>query len=108
MRDFSPLTNLDELLQTLDSFGVAVLPNVFSHDECETFKSKIFDYIEKNHDVREPNDFKKIGAKHGGIIHKYGIPLIPEVLDLKTDERTIEPFRYILYNQKNLQNFKSQ
>ena len=44
--NFSPLTNLENLTKTLDTYGVAVLENVFSEDECEHVKKKTFDFLD--------------------------------------------------------------
>lgn len=100
--DFSPITDLDNLVSTLDKFGVAVLPNVFESKECDALKRKIFRHLAAQHDVKSTQDYyKKIRPLNGGLIHYYGISLLPEVLNLKTDERTIEPFRRI-WNEPNL------
>ena len=95
MKDFYPESSLDKLAETLEKYGVAVVPNILSQEECEVFKKSVFDHIATKHGVREPDDFAKLRPISGGILHNYGIALLKEVLDLKTDDRVIEPFRRI-------------
>jgi ectoine hydroxylase-related dioxygenase (phytanoyl-CoA dioxygenase family) len=94
--DFSPITDLDNLTKTLDEFGVAVLPNVFSRDECDAFRAKVMKELKTELGVVTPNDvMDKLKATHGGMIKTHGVSLSNTVLELKTDERTIEPFRRV-------------
>jgi hypothetical protein len=98
--NFSPLTDLENLNNTIDLNGVAVLPNVFTNEECEFLKKSVFDYLAKTHNVHEPDDYEKIHPIEGGILHKYGIALIKEVLDMKTDERVEKIFKTIWNNEE--------
>lgn len=94
--DFCPLANLDNLNETLEQYGVAVLPDVFAEDECDSYRQKIFDYIEQKHQIKRPDDYEvKLKSLRGGILHFYGLGLIEPVLDIKTDERVVEAFRRI-------------
>ena len=93
--NFSPLTTLQNLTNTLEEHGVAVLPNVFREVECEYVKNCTFEYLAKNHGVKEPQDFERLHPVGGGIYHSYGISLIKEVLDMKTDERVENIFKTI-------------
>ena len=94
--DFSHQTNLENLLSTLNEHGVAVLPNVFSNSECDKLKNAVFKHLAQNHNIQTVDDYyKKFRPLNGGLIHYYGLSLIQQVLDLKTDERTVEPFRRI-------------
>lgn len=92
MKDFSPQTDLNGLAETLDEYGVAVLPGVFSELECETFKKQVFDLLSTKFDVNEPDDYAKLRPVGGGILHNYGIALSEPCLALKTDARVIEAF----------------
>lgn len=94
--DFSPQTDLENLVPTLNKYGVAVLTNIFQHKECDDLKRKIFKHLNNQHNIQSTQDYyRKIRPLNGGLIHSYGLSLLPEVLELKTDERTIEPFRRI-------------
>ena len=99
-KNFSPLTNLENLTNTLNTYGVAVLPNVFTDDECEFVKKSTFDYLATNYGVNGPNDYEKVHPIGGGILHNYGIALIKEILDMKTDERVENIFKTIWNNQE--------
>jgi hypothetical protein len=98
--DFYPVTTLENLNATLDTYGVAVLPNVFSSDECDTIKAASLRYLAQEYDVHTNEDFKKLNLLRGGMFHNYGVSLTKEILDLKTDERTIEPFKRIWNEEK--------
>ena len=92
MKDFSPQTNLDNLVDMLDEYGVAVLSDLFTDDECETFKKKVFDHISSKFGVNKPDEFAKLRPVGGGILHNYGISLIEPCLTLKTDQRVLNAF----------------
>jgi ectoine hydroxylase-related dioxygenase (phytanoyl-CoA dioxygenase family) len=100
--DFSPQTNLENLNSTLDEFGIAVLANVITNEECNQFKKEIFKHLSKQHDIHTTEDYyAKFRPMNGGLVHYYGLTLIRPVLDLKTDERVIEPFKRI-WNETDL------
>jgi hypothetical protein len=99
-KNFSPSTNLENLTNTLETYGVAVLENVFSEDECEYVKKKTFEYLAEYHNIREPDDYAKLMPTQGGIINGYGISLIKEILDMKTDERVESAFKKIWNNDE--------
>lgn len=94
--DLSPITDLDNLSSYLNEKGVAVLPNVFQSDECDSFRTKVWDKMCSTLKIKNTKEyFEKVQPYNGGLIHGYGVSLYREVLDLKTDERAIEPFRRI-------------
>lgn len=93
--DLSPITDLDNLKQTLDELGVAVLPSVFSETECNDLIQSLRKHVADKFNIVEPNDYKKLRPIEGGIIHNYGLALTKEVLDLKTNEKTIKPFQTV-------------
>ena len=41
------VTSKENLLYTLDKYGVAIIPNVLNSKECEDMISGIWDYYEK-------------------------------------------------------------
>lgn len=98
--DFSPLTDLDNLNNTLEAYGVAVLPNVFTEEECDKVKNSVFTYLAEEHDVREADDYVKVIPIEGGILNGYGLALLKEVLDMKTDERVENVFKKIWNNEE--------
>lgn len=99
--DFCPLTDMANLSATLDKYGVAVLPGVLPEEECDMFRANVFAYLTDEWMVYQPEDLERLGISHGGMLKYYGISLIKPVLDLKTDERLIEPFRAI-WNETEL------
>ncbi|RNA01033.1 hypothetical protein BpHYR1_019754 [Brachionus plicatilis] len=99
--DFSPQTNLSNLKSTLAEYGVAVLPGVISGVECNNLRQTLMNYISNDLNISLPNDFEKLKPLKGGIMRHYGISLLKEVLDLKTDERVKRPYEEI-WNQREL------
>ena len=100
--DYSPITDLDHLSNDLNEKGVAVLPNVFQADECDNFRKKVWDHMCSKHAIKNTKEyFEKIRPFSGGLIHGYGVSLYTEVLDLKTDERCVAPFKCI-WNENEL------
>jgi ectoine hydroxylase-related dioxygenase (phytanoyl-CoA dioxygenase family) len=93
--DFYPETTLENLNTTLDTHGVAVLPRVFSEKECDDLKVATLRYLAQEYSVFTNEDFKNLHLLRGGMFHNYGASLTKEILDFKTDERTIEPFKRI-------------
>jgi hypothetical protein len=93
--NFSPQKTLSNLVKTLDTYGVAVLPNVFAHEECESVKANVYEYLAQNHNVHVADDYEKMRPLGGGVLHSYGISLIQEVLKMKTDERVEIIFKNI-------------
>lgn len=93
--DFSPQTDLLNLKSTLSEHGVAVLPEVISREECDNLRQTLLNYINNELNINLPNDFEKLMPLKGGIMRHYGISLLKEILDLKTDERIKKPFEKI-------------
>ena len=90
--DFFPETNLENLNETLEKYGVAVLTNLFTLEECLLFRNTILARLESELNIIEPEDFSKLRPISGGIIRSNGLPFTKEVLELKTDRRVIEAF----------------
>lgn len=44
---YSPQTDLENLKDALEQNGVAVLPNVFTEEECDKFMGKVFSRLKK-------------------------------------------------------------
>lgn len=92
---FYPEANLENVNQILEKHGVAVIPNVFQENECEILKNNVFKYLKEEFDIEKPDDFHRLRPISGGILHYYGISLLKEVLDLKTDVRVVQIFEKI-------------
>ena len=95
LTDFYPEATIENLNETIEKYGVAVLPNVFSSEECDFVKQKIFNHLANRLNITEPDDVRKLNPISGGIIRTYGLPFLKEVLDIKTDPRIIAAFKKI-------------
>ena len=100
-KEFCPITTLDELNSTLEKYGIAVLPNVFTEQECEALKRKVFFHLKKTFNVVEPDDYVKLRPMLGYMMKSFGISFLPEILEMKTDERVVNAFRAI-WNEQDL------
>ena len=89
------VTDVAKLKETIEQFGVAVLDNVFTEPECELVKQKILARLAKEHNVSRPDDFEKLKPLRGLMLKYFGVALMPEVLELKTDERVIKIFQHL-------------
>lgn len=98
MKDFSPQTTLDNLNETLDTYGVAVVVDVFTRDECETCKRRVLEHISSKFNIQHPDEFARLRPVAGGILHHYGVQLIEPVLTLKTDARVVDVFKRVWPN----------
>ncbi|CAF0771066.1 unnamed protein product [Brachionus calyciflorus] len=105
--DFFPETDISNLNATLNQHGVCVLTNVFQREECDFIRQRILNHLKTELNVSEPNDFEKLKPLKGGIMRYYGISLLKEVLDLKTDARTVKPFEEIWQNNELTTSFDS-
>lgn len=96
--DFSPVTDLDNLVNTLEEYGVAVLPSVFSDEECDQFRSALFNHLRDEHKIVEPDDICNVSPIQGGAMFTYGLSLTKPVLDVKTSDKALAPFRRFFPN----------
>ena len=83
--DFYPKTDLDNLTETLNEYGVAVLPSVFSEKECDDLVQSLREYVSKEYKIVSPNDYERLKPLKGVLFQNYGISLTNQVLDFKTD-----------------------
>ena len=97
---FCPIANLDNLNEILNEHGVAVLLSVFSENECDNLIASLREYVFKEYKIATPNDYERLRPLKGGIFQNYGISLINQVLDFKTDQKAIEPFQRIWGEQE--------
>jgi hypothetical protein len=76
------------------------ITNVFTDQECKTAKEGVLRHLANEYNVHQEEDFRKLHTMRGGMFHNYGVSLIKEILDLKTNEKTIEPFQRIWQDDK--------
>lgn len=86
----SYITNLENLNNTLDQYGVAVIPNIITDEECEQYKKNIWDSI---HSIYNPflledetswKSFYNLLPLHSMLIQHYGVGHIQGVWDIRS------------------------
>jgi hypothetical protein len=40
------VTNINNISNTLNQYGVAIVPNILNHQECDVMKQGMWDYLE--------------------------------------------------------------
>lgn len=97
--------NENNLNETLERYGVAIIPNVLNDQECEAMKIGMWDYLETvtaNMDV--PIDrtnpqtwktFKQLYPKHSMLIQHWSIGHAQFIWNVRTNLKVIAPFEKI-------------
>lgn len=84
------LTTLENVNETLEKYGVAVIPNIITDDECEQYKLSIWNSI---HSIYNPfsfddqtswNSFYNLMPLHSMLIQYYSIGHIQGVWDIRS------------------------
>lgn len=108
----SPLSNYEyeryaahnpvEVRQKLDQYGVAIVPNVLDHEECESIKSGMWDYLEHistNFQTpisrTNPNTWRSLRALyplHSMLIQHWGIGQSQFVWNVRQNPKVVEQF----------------
>jgi hypothetical protein len=93
---------IDTLKQTLDTYGVAIIPNLLNSDECEQMKSGMWDYLEtvtanlptpmKKSDPKSWSSFKQLYPKHSMLIQQWSIGHAQFIWDLRTNPKVLKIF----------------
>ena len=98
-------TDNNNLLDTLNKYGVAILPNILNEEECDTMKQGMWDYIE-NITSNLPIPMKKskpatwtsyadLYPKHSMLLKHWSIGHAQFIWNLRTNDKIIEPFQKI-------------
>ena len=94
MKDYkSYLATPDNFMRKLNKYGVCVIPNILSEDECATIKNKMWDeikYICKNRfDINNQdtwNNFYDLMPLHSMLIQYHNIAHLQSVWDIRQHE----------------------
>jgi ectoine hydroxylase-related dioxygenase (phytanoyl-CoA dioxygenase family) len=98
-------TDIDHLKQTLEQFGVAVIPSVLTEVECENMKSGMWDYLEhitQNstkkitcNDNKSWKNIRELLPLHSMLIQHWNIGHSQFIWDLRQNPNIIKPFAKI-------------
>lgn len=97
--------NENNVIETLNRYGVAIIPNVLNVQECDAMKSGMWDYLEtitanmnlpidkNNHQTWKT--FKELYPKHSMLIQHWSIGHAQFIWDVRTNLKVIAPFEKI-------------
>jgi len=94
----------ETLRETIETFGVAVIPNVLDDIECETMVNKIWDFLEHitqsweipidRNNIETWNEFYKLYPSHSMLLQHWGIGHIQASWDVRQNIKIVEIFAY--------------
>ncbi len=99
------ITTPDNLKETLEEYGVAIIPSVLNDEECAAMQSGMWDTLEdwtQHWDTQitrdNPESWKNIRdlfPKHSMLIQQYGLGHAQFIWNLRQNPKCIEPFTRI-------------
>ncbi len=97
--------DVNTLRNTLDKYGVAIIPNVINKKECENMVTGMWNYLEtitsnmnkpiKKNDSTSWKTFKELYPKHSMLLQHWSIGHAQFIWDLRTNSKVLEPFEKI-------------
>jgi ectoine hydroxylase-related dioxygenase (phytanoyl-CoA dioxygenase family) len=100
--DLYMATTKDELKHKLDTYGVAIVPNVLNAEECAALESGMWADIEhitqqfdtpiKKNDPNTWNEWYKLYPKHAMLMQNYQIGHTQTVWDVRQNPKVVKPF----------------
>jgi hypothetical protein len=98
-------TTRENVLETLDQYGVAIIPNVLSEIECQQMRNGAWEYLEhitQNIDVpiKQNNptswkSYKKLFPKNGMLLQQWGIGHAQFNWNLRQNPKIVDIFAHI-------------
>lgn len=99
------VTTIENLQNTLDTYGVAIVPNILNKTECDNMKEGMWNYLEHITanmelpiDRTNPNSwktFKELYPRHSMLLQSWAVGHSQLVWDLRTNPNVIAPFEKI-------------
>lgn len=105
------LTTQDNVLQTLDQYGVAIIPNVLNDIECQQMANGAWNYLEHiTQDMEVPikrnnptswKSYKHLFPKHGMLLQQWGIGHAQFAWDIRQNPKIVDIFAHIWNVDRN-------
>ncbi len=99
------VTTKEGVMETLNEYGVAIIPNILDEGECEELKSGMWDFLEHiTQDLEVPmrrdnpdtwRTFKQLYAKHSMLIQEWGVGHAQFSWNLRQNPKIYEVFSEI-------------
>lgn len=104
------VSTIDTIADTLNKYGVAIIPNVLNDNECEEMKQGMWNYLEtittnlpipiKKQNPQTWKSFKQLYPKHSMLIQHWSIGHTQFIWNIRTNPKVIEPFEKIWKTKK--------
>jgi hypothetical protein len=99
------LTTIANVTNTLEQYGVAIIPNILNVQECENMKLGMWNYLEtitgnlpipiSRANPQTWKTFKELYPKHSMLIQHWSIGHAQFIWDVRTNPKAIAPFEKI-------------
>ena len=99
------ITDNDNILDTLNKYGVAIIPNILNQQECNLIKQGMWNYLEnitanlpvpiKKDKQRTWTSYKQLYPQHSMLLKHWSIGHAQFIWNLRTNYKIIEPFEKI-------------
>lgn len=96
------VTNINNISNILNQYGVAIIPNILNQQECDAMKQGMWNYLEtitanlpipmKKDKPKSWKSFKELYPKHSMLIQHWSIGHAQFIWDIRTNPKVIEPF----------------
>ena len=96
------VTTINNITPTLNQYGVAIIPNVLTQQECDAMKQGMWNYLEtitanlpvpiKKANPQTWTSFKQLYPKHSMLVQQWSIGHAQFIWDIRTNPKVIEPF----------------
>jgi len=96
---------MDNILETINNYGVAIIPNVLDNKECDEMKNGMWNYLEHiTSQMANPinrnkpsswKTFKELYPKHSMLLQLWSVGHAQFVWDLRTNPKVTKPFEKI-------------
>lgn len=110
------LTTQENVLDTLEQYGVAIIPNVLNELECEQMRNGAWSYLEhitqnmenpiKKNNPNSWKSYKELFPKHGMLLQQWGVGHAQFNWDLRQNPKIVNIFAQI-WNVESTQLFVS-
>lgn len=99
------VTTINNVTNTLNQYGVAIIPNVLNQQDCDAMKQGMWDYLEtitanlpvpiKKTNTQSWKSFKELYPKHSMLIQNWSIGHAQFIWNVRTNPKVIAPFAKI-------------
>ena len=97
-------TTKEKLKQTIERYGVAIIPNVINHNECKDMTDGMWDYLEhitqtwptpiSRRNLSSWREFYKLYPKHSMLLQHHNVGHMQTIWDMRQHPKIVDIFSY--------------